>query len=177
MAQRRPLGRCRRSRWIALLVLSAVSAACGTDPSGTSGTGGRARAPVVEIVDGDTIRVSLDGDPTSIRLIGVDTPETQGPFTQEECFGAEASRFTEDALAGREVELEFDVERTDRFGRTLAYVWVDGSLFNERIVRDGYAVLATFPPNVRYVDRLAAAQRDALGEQRGLWSGCPTRTE
>lgn len=132
---------------------------------------------MVEIVDGDTIRVSLDGDPTSIRLIGVDTPETQGPFTQEECFGAEASRFTEDALAGREVELEFDVERTDRFGRTLAYVWVDGSLFNERIVRDGYAVLATFPPNVRYVDRLAAAQRDALGEQRGLWSGCPTRTE
>jgi micrococcal nuclease len=65
------------------------------------------------------------------------------------------------------------VERTDRFDRTLAYVWVGGSLFNERLLREGVAVLATFPPNVRYVDRFRAAQQRAREAGVGLWSACP----
>jgi len=129
---------------------------------------------VVQVVDGDTIRVDLGGRETPVRLIGIDTPERDGPFTDEECFGARASRFTTDALGGRRVDLEFDVERTDRFDRTLAYIWVEGSLFNERILREGYAVLATFPPNVRYVQRLRAAQRRARDARAGLWGVCPT---
>jgi micrococcal nuclease len=128
---------------------------------------------VLEVVDGDTIRVDLDGRETPVRLIGVDTPEKDGPFTDEECFGAAASRFTVDGLGGRTVDLEFDVERTDRFDRTLAYVWVGGSLFNERLLSEGYAVLATFPPNVRYVDRFRAAQQRAREAGIGLWSACP----
>ena len=64
------------------------------------------------------------------------------------------------------------MERLDRFGRTLAYVWLDGELFNERIVREGYANLSTFPPNVRYVDRFTDAQRLAREEQLGLWGRC-----
>lgn len=128
---------------------------------------------VLEVVDGDTIRVDLDGRETPVRLIGVDTPEKDGPFTDEECFGAQASRFTGEALGGRTVDLEFDVERTDRFDRTLAYVWVGGSLFNERLLREGVAVLATFPPNVRYVDRFRAAQQRAREAGVGLWSACP----
>jgi micrococcal nuclease len=128
---------------------------------------------VLEVVDGDTIRVDLDGRETPVRLIGIDTPERDGPFTDEECFGARASRFTADALGGRTVDLEFDVERIDRFDRTLAYVWVGGSLFNERLLSEGYAVLATFPPNVRYVDRFRAAQRRAREAGIGLWSACP----
>jgi len=128
---------------------------------------------VVEVVDGDTIRVDLDGEESPVRLIGIDTPEKDGPYTDEECFGEQASKYTEGALGGRDVELEIDVERTDRFDRTLAYVWIDGELFNERILREGYAVLATFPPNVRYVDRFSAAQRRARDEQAGLWGTCP----
>ena len=133
----------------------------------------RTTVRVVEVVDGDTIRVDLRGEETPVRLIGIDTPEKDGPYTDEECFGVRATQYTARSLGGREVELEFDVERTDRFDRTLAYLWIDGALFNEGILRDGFAVLATFPPNVRYVDRFTTAQRRARDEQAGLWGACP----
>ena len=167
----------RRVRSISLVLLaSALSAtACselGGAPPGDPGSG-RTSVQVVQVIDGDTVRVDLGGQETPVRLIGIDTPERDGPFTDEECFGPRASRFTADALGGRRVDLEFDVERTDRFDRTLAYVWVEGSLFNERILREGYAVLATFPPNVRYVERLRAAQRRARDAGAGLWGACP----
>jgi micrococcal nuclease len=161
-------------RRAATVVVALVALSCGLGPSGDPADD-RTTASVIETVDGDTIRVDLGGMATSVRLIGIDTPETDGPFTDEECFGIEAGRFTDAALAGREVELEYDVERLDRFGRTLAYVWVDGTLFNERIVREGYAMVATFPPNVRYVDRLTAAQRLAREGSLGLWRSCPAQ--
>jgi micrococcal nuclease len=154
-----------------VLLVGLLSVACASDGAPPSTTG-RTSVPVVEVVDGDTIRVDLDGQEAAVRLIGVDTPERDGPYTSLECYGEDASRFTHDALDGRTVELEFDVERTDRYGRTLAYVWLDGALFNERLVRSGYAVVTTFPPNVRYVERFTAAQRHARGEQRGLWGAC-----
>ena len=164
------------------IVLTLGAGACG-DVFGTGGpdtTGspggtddGRVTVDVIEVVDGDTIRVDLDGSSTPVRLIGIDTPERDGPYTHEECYGAEASRYTEGALDGRAIELEFDVERTDRFDRTLAYVWLDRELFNERILRDGFALQATFPPNVRYVERLIEAQRAARAQGAGLWGACP----
>ena len=83
------------------------------------------------------------------------------------------SAFSEQALAGRDVELEFDVDRTDRYDRTLAYVWVGNELFDERILADGYAVLLTVPPNVRYVDRLTQAQQVGREVGAGLWGACP----
>jgi len=70
------------------------------------------------------------------------------------------------------VRLEFDRERIDPFGRTLAYVWLGEELFNETLVREGYAFVATFPPNVKYVDRFRAAQREARSEERGVWGEC-----
>jgi micrococcal nuclease len=68
--------------------------------------------------------------------------------------------------------LETDVELRDRFDRLLAYLWLDGELFNETIVEEGYAVVATFPPNVKYVDRFLAAERRARQAGHGLWSAC-----
>ncbi len=70
------------------------------------------------------------------------------------------------------MRLEFDVERIDPFDRTLAYVWLGDELFNETLVRRGYAFVTTFPPNVRYVDRFRAAQRDARSADRGVWGRC-----
>jgi micrococcal nuclease len=168
----------RRLRSLALFaILTLVLAPACTegfdDPEGDGGDDSRTTVRVVEVVDGDTIRVDLNGEETPVRLIGIDTPEKDGPYTDEECFGEQATRYTAEALGGRDVELEFDVERTDRFDRTLAYVWIDDRLFNERILREGYAVLATFPPNVRYVDRFTTAQRRARDEQAGLWGACP----
>jgi len=154
----------------------ALAAACTEGLDDRRGGGeddSRITVRVVEVVDGDTIRVDLNGEETPVRLIGIDTPEKDGPYTDEECFGEQATRYTAEALGGRDVELEFDVERTDRFDRTLAYVWIDDGLLNERILEEGYAVLATFPPSVRYVDRFTAAQRGAREKQAGLWGTCP----
>jgi micrococcal nuclease len=129
-------------------------------------------ALVVRVIDGDTIEASFRGALIDVRLIGVDTPETVHPSEPVECFGPAASRFTERALEGRRVRLTFDVEREDRFGRTLAYVWIGDKLFNERLVREGFATVSTFPPNVRYVERFLAAQRFARNRDRGLWGRC-----
>ena len=123
---------------------------------------------VSRVVDGDTIEVSPAIDSIAdVRLIGVDTPETYGGV---EPYGRQASAFTENVLAGQRVALEFDVETVDQYGRLLAYVYLpDGSMFNETLVRQGYAQVATFPPNVRYTDRFLAAQEQARLEGAGLW--------
>lgn len=130
------------------------------------------RAYVSRVVDGDTIEVDLDGATTDVRLIGFDTPETVHPSEPVECFGRAASAYTTDALEGRTVTLEFDIERYDHYDRMLAYVWVDGDLFNEQILNDGYAAVSTYPPNVKYVDRFLVAQREARESDRGLWARC-----
>jgi micrococcal nuclease len=130
-----------------------------------------ATVTVTRVVDGDTIEVSpaVDGN-EEVRLIGVDTPETKDPSTGVQPYGPEASEFTTSRLEGEEVGLEFDVERTDRYGRLLAYVYgPNDRMFNETLVREGYAQVATFPPNVMYTDRFLKAQREARKADRGLW--------
>jgi micrococcal nuclease len=135
----------------------------------------RGRPAVVDrVVDGDTIEVRFRGRRLTVRLIGVDTPESVHPTRPVECYGLAAAAFTERHLAGAPVRLELDVEPLDRYGRTLAYVWtLDGRLFNEVLIARGFATVATFPPNVRYVDRFVAAQRRARRADRGLWGACP----
>lgn len=136
------------------------------------------RVTVTRVIDGDTIEVSLRGRTVDIRLIGVDTPETVHPSEPVECFGPEASSFTNTRLSGERVRLEFDVERTDRYGRTLAYVWLGDKLFNRMLVRQGFAQVSTYPPNVKYVERFTAAQRAARDSDAGLWGAtCPSEEE
>ncbi|MGH2703152.1 MAG: thermonuclease family protein, partial [Actinomycetota bacterium] len=135
-----------------------------------SGRGSLAR--VARVVDGDTIEVILRGRTLDVRLIGIDTPETVHPSMPVECFGPAASRFTSSRLSGEDVRLEFDIERTDRYGRTLAYVWKDGSLFNRTLVMRGLATVSTYPPNDRYESRFIAAENRASGAERGLWGSC-----
>jgi len=121
---------------------------------------------VANVVDGDTIDVTNCSDEGRVRLILVDTPEVFGGV---QCYGREASEYTHARLLGQTVQLEKDVSETDRFGRLLRYVWTEEGLFNEQIVRDGFATLATFPPDIKYVDRIRAAQQEAYGAGRGLW--------
>lgn len=149
-------------------------------PAGPDGPGQPAPEPrrgpealVARVVDGDTIDVVLQGRTERVRLIGIDTPESVDPRQPVQCFALEASAFAARRLQGRTVELEFDVERRDRYGRLLAYVWLGDELFNRTLVRRGFAQVYTFPPNVRYVERLLAAQRKARAESAGLWGACP----
>jgi micrococcal nuclease len=124
------------------------------------------------VIDGDTIEIQRLGRTMDVRLIGIDTPETVHPTEPLECYGLAASSFTTRALEGEQVRLEFDVERTDRYGRMLSYLFDEGSLFNERLVAEGYAQVSTYPPNVKYAARLLAAQRRARETNRGLWARC-----
>jgi micrococcal nuclease len=127
-----------------------------------------ATATVTRVVDGDTVEISPSVEGLStVRLIGVDTPETHGG-TQP--YGPAASEFTRQHLEGEEVSLELDVGKVEPYGRLLAYVYLpSGEMFNETLVEEGYAQVATFPPNVKYVDRFLEAQREARAANRGLW--------
>lgn len=136
---------------------------------------GGAQALVIDVVDGDTITVRADGKERTIRLIGIDTPETVDPFQEVGCFGPQASAFVLRELDGAHVGLTYDVERLDRYGRTLAYVWTDG-LFNERLVRLGYATAYPYPPNTKFAARFARAEQQARTDGLGLWKSCASAT-
>lgn len=118
---------------------------------------------VQRIIDGDTF-VCADG--ARVRLIGIDTPElSQAPF------GERAGRALAELMpVGSTVLLERDVELNDRFNRRLAYVWRNGVFVNREMLGRGWAILLTFPPNVRYVEQFQDAQRRAREAQLGLWA-------
>jgi micrococcal nuclease len=122
---------------------------------------------VVNVVDGDTIKIETG---ETVRYIGIDTPETVDPRKPVMCYGNEASDKNTELVEGKVVELEKDISETDKYGRLLRYIWLDGVLINELLVREGYAKSSSYPPDVKYQDRFVEAQRLAREEQKGLWS-------
>lgn len=180
-----------------------MASGCGYEPKGPQAlTGGREAvsgpnsgisARVVEVVDGDTVKVKCLPGPAvgpkgdgcgisglhgqiqafqieKVRLIGVNAPELGGNGKTGELLGVKAKNYTRERLLNQVVTLEFDVVSRDRYGRLLAYVYVKGSLFNLRIVRDGYAQVYTSPPNLLHSEELLAAQHEAILYERGLWA-------
>jgi len=138
---------------------------------------GRDSARVESVADGDTIRVLLQGERVSIRLIGIDTPELTDHFDRAappQPFAREAADFTRARLRGREVELEYESgDRRDRYGRTLAYVFLaDGTFFNRELVREGYARAYTRYP-FRFREQFLADEAAARQARRGLWATAP----
>lgn len=120
--------------------------------------------PVLRVLDGDTIEVELGGERERVRYIGIDTPEMGDERPEIRALALEARWANARLVEGRRVRLELDVEKRDRYGRLLAYVWVGDTLVNEALVRAGRAAPYTFPPNVRYVDRFVEAARLARAE-------------
>ena len=124
---------------------------------------------VVRIVDGDTIHVRVGNRIEKVRYIGVNTPEVHHPRKGEEPGGREATEVNRGLVGARHVRLETDVQARDRYGRLLAYVWVDDMMVNAELVRRGYAQVMTVPPNVRHQALFVKLQRDARDAGRGLW--------
>lgn len=124
----------------------------------------------VRVVDGDTL--VLDGG-ERVRLIGVDTPELHHPRKPVEYFAQEASDYVRRRVQGQRVRLEYDQQRRDRYGRTLAYVFMaDGTFLNLRIIEQGYGFAYTkYPFRSDYMARFRAAERAARVGSRGLWAG------
>ena len=110
---------------------------------------------VICTVDGDTIVVDIDGKEETVRLIGVDTPESVHPTASKNTeAGVAAYAFTKIYLGNTKVELEFDIQERDKYDRLLAYVYCqNGEMFNEKLLRSGYASMSTYPPNVKHVDQ------------------------
>ena len=127
---------------------------------------------VERVVDGDTL---LLANRERVRLLGVDTPETVAPDRPVEPFGKAASEFTRRLVEGQNVRLGFDKERVDRFGRTLAYVYLeDGTLLNEELIRAGLSkAQLQYPYSSAMKRRFRAAESEAREAQRGLWSETP----
>jgi micrococcal nuclease len=129
-------------------------------------------ATVRHVSDGDTIRVDLEDGPRDqrVRYIGIDAPELVTPSALPDPFAEEAARRNADFVRDRRVCLEKDVSEVDRFGRLLRYVWLpDGTMVNEALLSEGFATVATFPPDVKYAERLLAAQQRARAAAVGLW--------
>lgn len=127
------------------------------------------------VIDGDTIDVTINGTDERVRLIGIDTPETKKPDTPVQCYGHEATMYTESLLSrGTPLYIERDVVARDDYGRLLGYVYrSDDALFvNEAIIRQGYARLLTIPPNVAHESDFVAANKQARMEDLGLWKNC-----
>jgi micrococcal nuclease len=135
-------------------------------------------AHVSRVVDGDTIHVVLNGTDERLRYIGVDTPEDVKPGTPVEPMSREAAAANRRLVADQDVILEKDVSERDRFGRLLRYVWLHKgdhwTMVGLQLVLEGYAQVATFPPDVRYVDLFRAAERDARQRMLGLWAPATT---
>jgi micrococcal nuclease len=145
-------------------------------PCFTSGAawGETIRGTVVTVFDGDTVEVLLDGGHTEkVRYLMIDAPELHHPKREIEEFGLEAALVNRNLVLGKRVRLETDVQKRDRFGRLLAFVWIDrpeGSiLVNEKLVEEGFALPFTLPPNLRYVERIRSALLRARNDRKGLW--------
>jgi micrococcal nuclease len=124
-------------------------------------------------VDGDTLEVRLDdGDVETVRLIGVDTPETVKPDTPVQCFGPQASAFEHRHTEGKRVRLLVGVEPRDFYGRLLAYVFVDNRFLEVELLRRGLARTLTFHPNDRFAPRFEKLERIAAKRGKGLWNAC-----
>ena len=121
---------------------------------------------VRRVVDGDTFETAA-GD--KVRLIGVNTPEVHG---KTEYYGREASELAKQRLEGQTVYLFSDVSGTDKYGRLLRYVFIEGDpvMFNETLLTEGYANTMTVPPDVTYAEKFVQLERTAREKQKGLWN-------
>ncbi|MDX5474885.1 MAG: thermonuclease family protein [Bacillaceae bacterium] len=132
----------------------------------------RVTVPITSVIDGDTIRVKFEGKEERVRFLLIDTPEmNHGNDEEPQPFGQDATDFVKDMLKAGEVELELDINERDRYGRILAYLYVDGVNVQEELLRNGLARVAyVFPPNTRYVDEYKAIQQEAQANEMGIWS-------
>lgn len=133
------------------------------------------RHPVLDVVDGDTVKVAYRGSETSVRVIGIDTPETVHPSEPVECGGPQASAAATRMLAGKDVRLVFDASqgRTDTYGRTLAYLHAPGvGDFGRAMIRRGLAAEYTYDTAYARRGRYVAAENGAQARDRGVWDDC-----
>lgn len=128
---------------------------------------------VTRVIDGDTLEIKIDGLPETVRLIGIDTPETVDPRKPAECFGVESSTYSKNILQGKMVQIEYDETqgKKDKYGRLLLYLYTeDGLFFNKSIIEEGYAHEYTYNTPYKYQNQFKEAEKNAVKNKKGLWN-------
>lgn len=128
---------------------------------------------IYKVIDGDTFWIKKkDGYIDKIRLIGIDAPEARrSQYKNVQYFGKESKDYLTNYLKGKKVRLEYDVQKRDKYGRILAYVYLDNGVFlNNHLVRNGYAVAVKYPPNVKYQKQFLRSEREARNKKLSLWA-------
>ncbi|MDP8260218.1 MAG: thermonuclease family protein [Candidatus Gygaella obscura] len=157
----------KKFRLLPLIVFIAVFFICGC----SSGNLGNDFYIVKKVIDGDTVVLS---NGQTLRYIGIDTPETSKKVSgtwqySPKDFAVQAKEFNRRLVDGKKVRIEFDVQKKDKYARLLGYCFVDDVFVNEKLLDEGFAVIFTYPPNIKYVDHFIDAQQKARGLKKGIW--------
>ncbi len=147
-----------------LFLLFFLLVACSSPQNGTE-------QKVLKVIDGDTIKLSGG---KLLRYIGIDTPEVRikkkNNFVYSpQPFALEAKEYNQQLVLGKTVKIEYDIEKKDRYGRILGYCYVDGVFINAKLLEEGYAVVYTYPPNVKHANLFYKLQTEAREQNKGLW--------
>ena len=144
---------------------------------GPAKAGSSVSVKVDRVVDGDTAKVFYEGQGEYVRYIGIDTPESVRPDFPVECYGEQATQQNAELLERHpDVELVFDEEKRDGYGRLLAYVYSGGVLLQAELLRGGYATTLEIQPNTSRAIEFSRLENQARAAGRGLWSACPGRS-
>jgi len=130
------------------------------------------KAKVVKVIDGDSVQLDTG---EQVRYIGINTPEFSDKYNnykKQECFASEAKKANTALVLNQEVELAKDISETDKYNRLLRYVYVEDEMINDFLIRWGFAKIDTVPPDTKFSQQFADAQKEAQGNHRGLWSKC-----
>lgn len=131
-------------------------------------------------IDGDTAKFDVEGEIVTVRFIGINAPEIAHDGNEAEAYGDEASNFTTSKLQNaKKIELEFDEKagKTDKYDRTLAWVWIDGELLQDLLIKEGLSTTKYLKDNYKYASQLKISEIDAKTQKIGIWSGEQTQVE
>lgn len=126
----------------------------------------REKAMVKRVIDGDTIELS---DKRKVRYIGINSPEMTDTRAEVKCLAQKAKEADQKLVEGKEVELEKDVSETDKYGRLLRYVWIDGQMINEELMKKGWTEVDTYPPDIKYQEIFVNEEKEAKLNKLGIW--------
>ena len=127
---------------------------------------------VVRVIDGDTIEIE---DGQKVRYIGINSPELHDPRRPVGCFAKQSYEENKKLVEGKTITMERDISETDKYKRLLRYVWIGDVLVNDYLVRQGFALTSTFPPDVKYETQFLEAETEARENNPGLWFSCPSK--
>lgn len=125
---------------------------------------------VIRVIDGDTIEIE---GKLKVRYIGINTPELHDPRRPIQCFGQISADENRRLVEGKEILIQKDVSEVDKYKRLLRYVWIGDIFINDYLIRQGFAQVSTYPPDLKYQQQFLEAQIEAKENNRGLWKECP----